>query len=100
MFSNISINRTRKIAKLFGLLMVAALLAASIPQMAYAAPAPAVTVTCARYHNVVSGDTISALSVTYDISVAELAAANDLKEPYTLIIGQQLCIPGSATTPR
>jgi murein DD-endopeptidase MepM/ murein hydrolase activator NlpD len=91
MFSNISINRSGRIAKLFGLLMVAALLAASMPQMAYAQ-------TCTRYHTVVSGDTLSGISVTYNISTAELAAANNLKEPYTLIIGQSLCIPGSTTT--
>lgn len=98
MFSNISKNRSSRFTKLFSVLLAAAFLAASMPQMAYAAPAPAVTQTCARYHNVVSGDTLSALSVTYDVSVAELAAANNLKEPYTLVIGQRLCIPGSTTS--
>jgi murein DD-endopeptidase MepM/ murein hydrolase activator NlpD len=88
----------RKTPMLFGILMTAALLAASMPQAVLAAPQPAVSVTCSKYHNVESGDTLSAISLTYDVSVAELAAANDLKEPYTLIIGQRLCIPGSATS--
>ncbi len=91
MFSNISNNHSGRIAKLFALVMVAALLAAALPQVALAQ-------TCTRFHTVASGDTLSGISLTYDISVAELAAANSLKEPYTLIIGQSLCIPGSTTS--
>ena len=81
--------------KAFSLLLVLALLAVSLPAVALAAPAAA---TCARNYTVRSGDTLSKISVTYDVSIAELASANNLKEPYTLYIGQQLCIPGSTTT--
>lgn len=92
-------NKVSKMGSLvFGVLMIASLLAASMPQAVLAAPLPAATVTCSKYHNVASGDTLSAISLTYDVSVAELAAANSLKEPYTLVIGQRLCIPGSATS--
>jgi murein DD-endopeptidase MepM/ murein hydrolase activator NlpD len=77
------------------LLLVLALLAASAPAAALAAP---LSVTCARNYVVQSGDTLSKIAVTYNLTVAELAAANNLKEPYTLYVGQQLCIPGSTTT--
>ncbi len=84
--------------RMLGLLLVMALLAGMLPQVALAASPPSVTQTCSKYHTVASGDTLSSISVTYDISVAELAAANSLTEPYTLVIGQRLCIPGSVTT--
>jgi LysM repeat protein len=77
------------------LLLVLALLAASAPAAALAAPLAA---TCVRNYVVQSGDTLSGIADTYKLTVAELAAANTLTEPYTLFIGQQLCIPGTATT--
>ena len=77
------------------LLLVLALLAASAPAAALAAPLAA---TCAKNYVVQSGDTLSKIAVTYKLTVAELATANNLKEPYTLFVGQQLCIPGSTTT--
>jgi len=93
-FSNSRIPR-RLGLKAFSLLLVLALLAASLPAVALAAPA---AVTCARSYTVQSGDSLSKISVTFDISIAELASANNLKEPYTLYVGQKLCIPGSTTT--
>jgi hypothetical protein len=86
------------VAKIFAVLLTLALLAGALPQIAIAAPAPSATATCAKYHTVASGDTLSSISVKYDVSIAEIAAANNLKEPYTLIVGQSLCIPGSTTT--
>jgi len=86
------------VSRLMGIFLIAALLAGALPQAGLAAPAPSVTVTCAKYHNVESGDTLSSISVTYDVSTTELAAANNLVEPYTLFVGQRLCIPGTATT--
>jgi LysM repeat protein len=77
------------------LLLVLALLTASAPAAALAAPLEA---TCAKNYVVQSGDTLSGIANTYKLTVAELAAANALKEPYTLFIGQQLCIPGTVTT--
>lgn len=86
------------IAKAIAFFLTLALIAGALPQVAMAAPAPSTTVTCVKYHNVESGDTLSAISVKYDVSIAELAAANNLKEPYTLFVGQRLCIPGSTTS--
>jgi len=75
------------------LLLVLSLLALSLPFSALAAQNAA---TCSTNYTVKSGDTLSKISVTYNVSVAEIAAANSLKEPYTLYVGQVLCIPGSA----
>ena len=77
------------------LLLVLALLAASAPAAALAAPLAA---TCVRNYVVQSGDTLSGIADTYKLTVAELAAANNLTAPYSLFIGQQLCIPGTVTT--
>ncbi len=86
------------VAKALAILLTLALVAGAFPQVVVAAPAPSTTVTCARYHTVESGDTLSAISVKYDVSISELAAANNLKEPYTLFVGQRLCIPGTASS--
>jgi LysM repeat protein len=75
------------------LLLVLSLLAISLPVSALAAQNAA---TCSTNYTVKSGDTLSKISVTYNVSVAEIANANGLKEPYTLYVGQVLCIPGSA----
>jgi hypothetical protein len=93
MFGNILQNRSN-ISRLVGLLMVFAFLAGTLPQPVMAAA----NVTCAKYHTVASGDTLSKISETYDVSVTEIASANSLTEPYTLYLGQRLCIPGTATT--
>jgi len=83
---------------LVSIFLTLALLAGVLPQIALAAPASSLLQTCSKYHTVASGDTLSSVSVKYDVSVTELAAANNLKEPYMLVVGQRLCIPGSATT--
>ena len=75
-------------------LLVLAILATALPAEALAAPYAA---TCASNYIVKSGDTLSKIALNYKVTTAELAAANNLKEPYTLYIGQALCIPGSAT---
>jgi LysM repeat protein len=35
---------------------------------------------------------------TYKVTVAALATANELQSPYTIFIGQVLCIPGTTST--
>jgi len=96
MFETKPLYKPGIVSRLVGVFLIAALLAGALPQTSMAAPAPSVSVTCAKYHNVESGDTLSSISVTYDISTTELAAANNLVEPYTLFVGQRLCIPGTA----
>lgn len=98
MFETKPLYKPGIVSRLVGVFLIAALLAGALPQAGQAAPAPSVSVTCAKYHNVESGDTLSSISVTYDVSTTELAAANNLVEPYTLFVGQRLCIPGTATS--
>lgn len=75
----------------FSTLLVIAILAAMLP----AAPVSAQS-NCSKTHSVVSGETLSSIAAKYNISYLDLAQANDLKDPYTLYIGQSLCIPGTA----
>lgn len=77
-----------------GILMVVALLAVSLPLQAASAQT-----TCSTYHTVVSGETLSSIATKYGTTVAEIATANDLKEPYVIFVGQRLCIPGTAVQP-
>lgn len=84
-------------------LLLLAFLFSALPGTAFAAngsaaPAGLQDATCSKTHTVAAGDTLSAISVQYNVSVAEIASANSLQEPYTLSVGQQLCIPGAAQT--
>ncbi|HSF80643.1 MAG TPA: LysM peptidoglycan-binding domain-containing protein [Anaerolineales bacterium] len=85
------IKRTHRISRLIGMFLVLAFLAGSIPQ-------PALAASCRTNYTVKSGDTLSSIALQFKISWTDLAAANNLKEPYTIYIGQVLCIPASATT--
>jgi len=51
-------------------------------------PTPTLTV-----HVVQPGDTLGSIAVQYDVSVADLMAANGLTDPDTLDVGQALIIP-------
>lgn len=82
-------------AKAVSLLIALALLAAAVPQPVLAAPAAQ---TCAKSYTVVSGDTLSAIADKNGTTLAALATLNNLKEPYTLTVGQVLCLPATATT--
>jgi len=70
---------------LAGLIVLSVLLGSSIQ--------PATAQTCSSYYKVQSGDTLSGIAVKYGVTVQALAAANNLKEPYQILVGQQLCIP-------
>jgi LysM repeat protein len=76
-------------------LLALAVLFSSLTATALASPASQ-SASCAKTHTVVAGDTLSGISATYNVSIAEIAAANSLTEPYALTIGQSLCIPGAA----
>jgi hypothetical protein len=81
------------LGKAISLLLLVAVLVAGLAQT-QAARAQ----TCAKNYTVVSGDTISGIADANKVTVQELAAANNLKEPYTIYVGQVLCIPGTPTT--
>lgn len=79
-----------RLSGLVSLVLALALLAVSLPQ-------PAAAQTCSRNHTVAAGETVSNIAETYKVTVTELATANNLKEPFTIYIGQVLCIPASTT---
>lgn len=86
---------TRRIALVsVSLLFLFTLLATSLPFQQASASGPAAT--CSRYHTVASGETLSSIALKYNTTVEEIAAANNLKSPYTIYIGQSLCIPAAA----
>ncbi len=62
------------------------------------ASSPALAATCTINHTVASGDTLSSIAAKYNVSYQTIATANNLKEPYTIAVGQVLCIPGATTT--
>jgi hypothetical protein len=45
-------------------------------------------------YEVQAGDTLGSIAVDFDVTVAEIIAANDLENPDTLDVGQVLIIPG------
>lgn len=81
---------------LFSVLLTLAVLAASLPQPALAAPLAATT--CVTYHTVKSTDTAPRIAHTYGLKWREIAKANDLEYPYKLEEGQRLCIPPEGTS--
>ncbi len=85
----------RFVAGAVSILLVLAFLFSALPQAAFAS-SPAEENACSKNHTVAAGDTLSSISVKYDVSIPEIAAANNLKEPYTLQLGQSLCIPSAA----
>jgi hypothetical protein len=55
--------------------------------------------TCAARHTVKAGETISSIAEQYGVTWQEIAQANNLQDPYTIFVGQVLCIPeGSGTS--
>lgn len=89
---------TSLLTRVFSVFLALVILVAALPTGAFAA-APAQTVACSTRYTVKSGDTLSAIAFTYDVSVEQIAAANNLTSPYTIFVGQVLCIPASSTTP-
>lgn len=50
-------------------------------------------------HRVAPGETMYRIARTYSLSVEELAAANGIKDPRTLAVGQELLIPAVESEP-
>lgn len=89
-------NRTRRtLLVVINLALILALMAAILPNQPATA---ATTATCSVNYTVQSGDTLTSIAAKYNVTVAALAAANNLTEPYNIYVGQVLCIPGTATS--
>jgi LysM repeat protein len=76
---------------LLSAVLILSLLGASAPQ-------PVLAAKCAATHFVKAGDTLAKISDYYDVPVKDIAAANNLTQPYTISIGQALCIPEKTTS--
>lgn len=57
-------------------------------------PSPVLVLGGGRVHRVAAGQTLSAIAKTYGTTVAELAAANGLKNPNRVRQGAELQVPG------
>ena len=75
-----------------GVLMALSLVIASLPRSVSAAP-PTAKEECNFFHAVRRGDTLRKIESRYGYSAAQIVARNDLKKPYTIYVGQNLCIP-------
>ncbi|HLA99062.1 MAG TPA: LysM peptidoglycan-binding domain-containing protein [Anaerolineales bacterium] len=94
--SNLSVH-TQILARFASVFLVLTLLAGFLPQPALAFSPPAAQ-TCNTRYTVKSGDTLSSIALQYKIDWTVLAAANNLREPYTIYVGQVLCIPVTTTS--
>ncbi len=88
----------------FSLLLALALLLGLLPLAALAqtepaAPPPGGDAPIPFVHRVQEGENLTFIATTYDISVADLLAANGLGEDALLAIGQPLIIPGREGQP-
>lgn len=75
-----------------GVLLVFSLAVASLPQRVSAAPSAAEE-DCDFYYVVQRGDTLKSIQSRYGYSAAQIVARNNMKKPYTIYVGQRLCIP-------
>jgi LysM repeat protein len=92
MESDLTNKRIQPRLALLSVVLLLTLLVSALPQM------PAAAVTCKFKHTVEAGDTIQYLANLYQVDWTEIADANDLLPPYTITVGQVLCIP-SGTEP-
>lgn len=82
----------RLLGVIFSLMMVLTLLVGAIPQMQAAAQ------TCKFRHTVQPGETITYIANLYQTDWEDIADANNMQPPYTIVVGTVLCIPeGQAT---
>ncbi|MEJ2601581.1 MAG: LysM domain-containing protein [Anaerolineales bacterium] len=57
---------------------------------------PAQAASCAFYHTVSYGESLSWIGSYYGVSWTAIADANNIKSPYTIFPGNRLCIPTGA----
>jgi LysM repeat protein len=84
------------LAKVLVALVILALLFSAFPAPAQAATAT--KVKCAEKYFVVAGDTLNKVANLYGLDWQAIIDANNLAEPYNLLIGQRLCIPKADKT--
>ncbi|MDP2136444.1 MAG: LysM peptidoglycan-binding domain-containing protein [Candidatus Didemnitutus sp.] len=72
--------------------------AATAARVTESKPAPAARNADAMRHTIQSGESLGAIARKYQVTVGELAAANNITDPAKIRAGQQLIIPGLKST--
>jgi hypothetical protein len=75
------------------LILVLSLFTASLPGVVSAATSGP---TCLARYTVKSGDTLGKVADKYQVKVVDLVASSKLQNPYTIYVGQTLCIPSGS----
>ncbi len=55
--------------------------------------------TNSQRYTVQDGDSLSSIAAEFDVSLDELLSVNDITDPTSLFVGQELIIPGGGATP-
>jgi LysM repeat protein len=63
------------------------------PAGSAAATTPTSAGTCRATYTVRPGDNLFRIALSYDVSVASIAASNSIGAPYVVHVGQELCVP-------
>jgi len=83
---------------IIGLLLVVALLASIFPASVQAEEGKEKEkVECKARHTVRSNDTLAKIATKYGVYVQAIVAANHMVSPYTIYVGQSMCIPAKNT---
>jgi LysM repeat protein len=94
-----SINSTRPAGILTLLVIFVFGMVAVLPGSALAAAestASGAKITCESWYAVRSNDTLGIIASRFGIEPYQIVNSNDLKSPYTIYMGQKLCIPKAA----
>jgi LysM repeat protein len=84
--------RTGKYVKIITFILMLSLFANGLPS-GIAVASVLSDATCSQKYTVQSGDTLIKIATQYKVNWLDIAKINNLKAPYTIYIGQILCIP-------
>lgn len=94
MFTNANLTPlARWLARGLSVLTVAALLLALFP--AAVSAAPLAVPKCSTTYEVKRGDTLNKIGSLYGKATNQIAYANNWVKPYTIYVGQRICIPAA-----
>jgi hypothetical protein len=84
-------SRTNGFARALCILLVIALFAVLLPGAASASPLA--TTTCKKTYEVKRGDTLNSIGSKTGIPAKDIVYFNGWKSPYTIYVGQRICLP-------
>lgn len=86
-FNQTKTRQQKTFVVMLSILLVFTLLVSAFPQASVSA------VTCKFKHKVVQGETLIYIGNLYTVDWLKIAQANNMSPPYTVAVGQVLCIP-------